>query len=61
MPVPPDNFSKLTMPSRLPELVHQKIWTWLLVHHAPSTLISRAADAARVLKVEQNAKRSSAR
>jgi hypothetical protein len=32
--------------SRLPELVHQEIWAWLLVHHALSALISRAADAA---------------
>jgi hypothetical protein len=32
--------------SRLPELVHQEIWAWLLVHHALSVLISRAADAA---------------
>jgi hypothetical protein len=32
--------------SRLPELVYQEIWAWLLVHHALSALISRAADAA---------------
>ncbi len=32
--------------SRLPELVHQEIWAWLLVHHAMSALISRAAEAA---------------
>jgi hypothetical protein len=32
--------------SRLPELVHQEIWAWLLVHHALSALITRAADAA---------------
>lgn len=32
--------------SRLPELVHQEIWAWLLVHYALSALISRAADAA---------------
>lgn len=31
--------------SRLPELVYQEIWAWLLVHHALSALISRAADA----------------
>jgi hypothetical protein len=31
---------------RLPELVHQEIWAWLLVHHALSALITRAADAA---------------
>jgi hypothetical protein len=32
--------------SRLPELVHQEIWAWLLVHHALSGLITRAAEAA---------------
>lgn len=32
--------------SRLPELVHQEIWAWLLVHHALTALITRAADAA---------------
>ena len=32
--------------SRLPKLVYQEIWAWLLVHHALSALISRAADAA---------------
>jgi transposase IS4-like protein/DDE family transposase len=32
--------------SRLPELVHQEIWAWLLVHHALSALITRAAEAA---------------
>jgi hypothetical protein len=32
--------------SRLPELVHQEIWAWLLVHHAISALITRAAEAA---------------
>ncbi|MGH3781411.1 MAG: IS4 family transposase [Pseudonocardiaceae bacterium] len=32
--------------SRLPQLVYQEIWAWLLVHHALSALISRAADAA---------------
>jgi hypothetical protein len=32
--------------SKLPELVHQEIWAWLLVHHALSALITRAADAA---------------
>jgi serine/threonine protein kinase HipA of HipAB toxin-antitoxin module len=26
--------------------VYQEIWAWLLVHHALSALISRAADAA---------------
>jgi hypothetical protein len=32
--------------SRLPALVHQEIWAWLLVHHALSALITRAAEAA---------------
>lgn len=32
--------------SRLPELVHQEIWAWLLVHHALSVLITQAAQAA---------------
>ncbi|MBV9160410.1 MAG: IS4 family transposase [Pseudonocardiales bacterium] len=32
--------------SRLPELVHQEIWAWLLVHHALSALITQAAQAA---------------
>jgi len=32
--------------SRLPELVHQEIWAWLLVHHALAALIARAAEAA---------------
>jgi len=32
--------------SRLPELVHQEIWAWLLVHYALSTLAARAAQAA---------------
>jgi hypothetical protein len=32
--------------SKLPELVHQEIWAWLLVHHAISALTARAADAA---------------
>ena len=30
---------------RLPELVHQEIWAWLLVHHAISVLITCAAEA----------------
>ena len=34
--------------SRLPELVCQEIWAWLLVHHAMSALISRAAEAAEL-------------
>jgi hypothetical protein len=32
--------------SRLPELVHQEIWAWLLVHYALSELAARAAQAA---------------
>jgi hypothetical protein len=32
--------------SRLPELVHQEIWAWLLVHHALSALVTTAAEAA---------------
>ncbi len=31
--------------SRLPDLVVQEIWAWLLVHHALSRLITQAADA----------------
>ncbi len=34
--------------SRLPELVHQEIWAWLLVHHALAHLIAEAADAVAV-------------
>lgn len=32
--------------SRLPDLVHQEIWAWLLVHYAIAVLIARAAEAA---------------
>jgi hypothetical protein len=32
--------------SRLPELVIQEIWAWLLVHYALSVLGARAAEAA---------------
>lgn len=32
--------------SRLPELVHQEIWAWLIVHHALAALITHAAEAA---------------
>lgn len=32
--------------SKLPDLVHQEIWAWLIVHHAISDLIARAAHAA---------------
>jgi hypothetical protein len=32
--------------SRLPNLVYQEIWAWLLVHHALSALAARAAQAA---------------
>jgi hypothetical protein len=34
--------------SRLPDLVHQEIWAWLLVHHALSALSTRAAEAADI-------------
>lgn len=34
------------MHSRLPELVYQEIWAWLLVHYALSALSARAAQAA---------------
>jgi hypothetical protein len=32
--------------SRLPDLVHQEIWAWLIVHHAIAALITNAAAAA---------------
>jgi hypothetical protein len=32
--------------SRLPDLVHQEIWAYLIVHHAISALITRASAAA---------------
>ena len=32
--------------SRLPDLVHQEIWGYLIVHHAISALIARASAAA---------------
>jgi hypothetical protein len=32
--------------SRLPDLVIQEIWAWLLVHYAISALIAQAAQAA---------------
>jgi hypothetical protein len=32
--------------SRLPDLVVQEIWAWLIVHHAIAALITRAAEAA---------------
>src|SRR5437016_2690131 len=32
--------------SRLPDLVHQEIWAWLILHYAVAVLISRAAEAA---------------
>jgi len=32
--------------SRLPDLVHQEIWAWLIVHHALAALMTRAAEAA---------------
>jgi Insertion element 4 transposase N-terminal len=34
--------------SKLPELVHQEIWAWLLVHHALSALLTTAAEAADI-------------
>jgi hypothetical protein len=34
--------------SRLPELVYQEIWAWLIVHYAMAVLITRAAEAADV-------------
>jgi hypothetical protein len=34
--------------SKLPDLVHQEIWAYLLTHHALSALISRAATAADI-------------
>ena len=34
--------------SRLPELVYQEIWAWLIVHYALAVLITRAAEAADV-------------
>jgi hypothetical protein len=32
--------------SRLPDLVHQEIWAWLIVYHAITALITTAAEAA---------------
>ena len=32
--------------SRLPQLVHQEIWAWLLVQYALTALITQAAEAA---------------
>ncbi len=34
--------------SKLPDLVHQEIWAWLLVQHALTVLITAAADAAAI-------------
>ena len=34
--------------SRLPDLVHQEIWAWLLVHYAITVLITRAAESADI-------------
>jgi hypothetical protein len=34
--------------SRLPDLVRQEIWAWLIVHYAMAVLITRAAEAADV-------------
>jgi hypothetical protein len=32
--------------SRLPDLVHQEIWAWLIVHHAITALMVKASEAA---------------
>ncbi len=32
--------------SRLPDLVHQEIWAYLIVHHAISALVAKASAAA---------------
>ncbi len=32
--------------SRLPDLVHQEIWSYLIVHHAISALTAKASAAA---------------
>jgi transposase IS4-like protein/DDE family transposase len=34
--------------SRLPDLVHQEIWAWLILHHAISALIAAASEAADI-------------
>ena len=34
--------------SRLPDLVRQEIWAWLIVHYAMAALITRAAEAADI-------------
>jgi len=34
--------------SRLPDLVRQEIWAWLIVHYAIAALITRAAEAADI-------------
>jgi hypothetical protein len=34
--------------SRLPDLVHQEIWAWLITHYAITALIARAAEAADI-------------
>lgn len=34
--------------SRLPDLVHQELWAWLIAHYAISVLIARAAEAADI-------------
>ena len=34
--------------SKLPDLVHQEIWAWLIVHHAISALITAASEAADI-------------
>ena len=34
--------------SRLPDLVHQEIWAWMIVHYALARLITQAAQAAEI-------------
>ena len=36
----------LALHSRLPDLVHQEIWAYLIVHHAISALTANASAAA---------------
>jgi hypothetical protein len=39
--------------SRLPELVRQEIWAWLIVHYALAVLITQAAEAAHADRPER--------
>src|SRR5664279_946838 len=41
---PPNKSALYMLRSRLPDLVHQEIWAWLIVHYAIAVLISRAAE-----------------